>query len=265
MPSLPRVPTWTKRQNSQATLVNPTPPSGVDPSPAGILSDTASTKGTIYSAEPESESTFPPNPSQVSLVPSITGGLPPVSAARNLMQRKFSTATNNARKRTKDTSVDDQATRLKEENLALAAQVDDLRSQLAIREQELSESKLDGARVAEEKDGLAKQLDDVRSQLVVCEQDLSTSRTDATRITNENDALKDQVNGLQTELEDARARSAHVDGENNVLRSNVDQMGTRVGELTQQVDRLNKRLDELSHKIREMIGGFIIRWWVGMK
>jgi chromosome segregation ATPase len=180
------------------------------------------------------------------------------------MQRKFSTATN-VRKRTKDVAADDQTIRLKEENLVLAAQLDELRSQIAFRDQELSALKPWAGRMAEEKEDIAKQLSDVRSQLVACEQDLATSKTDATRITDENGALMGQVTALQTELEDGRKQFAQAVEVSEVLKRHVDSMETRVGELEGEVSRLETSMEEHSRRVRDMLGGFIIRWWVGLR
>jgi chromosome segregation ATPase len=282
---MPSLPTWVasaKRQTTLPSLIN-TPSTGVL---TPVLSDSASITGCIYvstlHSEPEPDGE--PNGSSQTSPVSVTASLPQVSAARNLMQRKLSGASN-TRRWSRDvsdtgTNTENHATRLKEENLALASQLDDLRSQLtvckqdfssfkldaarttsekdglarqlddlrsqlAIREQDFSTSKLDAARMTKENDGLARQLDDVRSQLTVCEQDLSASKLDATRIADENEALRDEVKVLRTELENSKTRFEHVEGENNTLRRGVDGMKTEVEELSNDLSKLNKKVDDL--------------------
>jgi hypothetical protein len=42
-------------------------------------------------------------------------------------------------------------------------------------------------------------------------------------------------------------------------------METRVGELEGEVSRLETSMEEHSRRVRDMLGGFIIRWWVGLR
>jgi hypothetical protein len=259
MPSFPTV----IRRSSRASLISN------DDTSDGNRSDTASVNGSINNttskrrwlpkvrpgasaeiqAEPESDMNLSKSRSSLNQSGSV-----------NPVHKKL--WTNRQRSQTESESPEEQVAKLREENVAMANDLEVVRGQLMLREQELDQAKLHGTQIEEKYDAMMKDLENAKGEAVIQEEEIKEMKLHHAATEEKYEALlKDWENAK----EEAVIQLKGLVGENEALRDGLKELEGKTEALRNGLKKVQGDLNDLRTKIGQGLFSPVVKWYTGVK